>query len=186
MMAILLAWVWLWIGLYATLTSAKRYSIEGGLQAAAGIYKDSTKTIAGLDLSATLIVTTSNLGYLNQMFNYKCYMERLKWKFVVLALDRNTSDILENDGGYDWISIRAWEDGQEASTISSYFREPVFNFITFRKIELTYRILRMGYDVVFMDNDIPVINDFLPLLAEYDDMYDFMYSKNQPWCGAPK
>jgi hypothetical protein len=166
------------------LVRAKRYGLKDAIDAAIGIYQDSTVTVPGLDLRNTLIVTATNFGYLNQMFNYKCYMERMKWKYLILALDKNTSDVLEVDS-LGLITYPAWEDGQAASTVSSYFREPVFNFISLRKIELTYHILKMGYDVIFMDNDIPVINDFLPALGSYDDMYDLMYSKNHPFCGAP-
>lgn len=162
----------------------KIYGYQEALEKAAGVYIDQSKSQQGLNLAKTVIVTAANFGYLNQIFNYRCYMERMKWKYLILSLDKNASEVLEADA-LNLISYRAWEDGQEAATDSSYFREPIFNFITLRKIELAYRIMKSGYDIIFMDSDITVINDFVPLLANYDDMYDLMYSKNHPFCGIP-
>ena len=39
----------------------------------------------------TVLITACNFGYVNHLYNFKCFMDRLGFKFVVFALDGKLS-----------------------------------------------------------------------------------------------
>jgi len=55
------------------------------LALAAGVYRDPLKNPA---MNRTVIITGTNHGYVNHLHNFKCFMDRLKLKVLVFAMDK--------------------------------------------------------------------------------------------------
>ena len=100
----------------------------------------------------------SNYGYLNHFHNFKCFMDRLGIKFLVIALDKRTDEYMNK------LNVTSIFYTGKVKVEESYaeFRTKQFNIITNRKMDAVLRILELGYDVVFADIDVVVIRDPMP------------------------
>ena len=57
-----------------------------------GVYMDESKITDSI--RNVVIVTGCNHGFLNHLHNFKCFLDRLGLKFLVLSLDRKTYEYI--------------------------------------------------------------------------------------------
>jgi len=152
------------------------------LQLASGVYHDTSNIDKRIleRINNTVIVTSCNYGFINHLLNFKCFMDRLNMKFVVMAMDRATHVYLTQN-----TSILSYymDNGQikEVVGTSQEFRSKQFNLITAKKKEAVHYILELGYDVLFSDTDVAILRDPFPYIL-WDDV-DYVHSLNL-WCSA--
>ena len=127
-------------------------------------------------LEKTVVLTGCNHGFLNHLQNFKCFMDRLGMKFLVVALDRKTHDYLRLNTTMESIYMNT-ASSAGISEESASFRSAQFNLITARKKEAVHDVLTLGYDVLFSDTDVALVRDpFKYLLWEN---VDYVHSLNQ-------
>jgi hypothetical protein len=151
-------------------------TIEDVLKRVAGVFKEgsSPKPYDTSKLNKTVIITGCNHGFINHLHNFKCFMDRLDMKFLVVALDRKTHDYLKNttmESIYMDTESTAGISGESAT-----FRSAQFNLITARKKEAVHDVLELGYDVLFSDTDVALVRD--PFSYLLWDHVDYVHSLN--------
>jgi Nucleotide-diphospho-sugar transferase len=167
--------------------SGQNENIKQVVDSAAGFYVDPNQNPA---LNRTVIITGANFGYLNHLHNFKCFMDRLSLKVLVIAMDRRLHQHIEGKLGrksaQDAISTGKplsqfyslfWEGKKVIREESTTFRSEQFNMITHRKTEATIAIMELGYDVVFVDIDIALVRDPIPYLLWNN--VDYVHSHNR-------
>lgn len=158
--------------------------LRATLQLAAGVYRDPTKDPS---LNRTVIITGTNHGYINHLHNFKCFMDRLKFKVLVFAMDSkvhkhinekmNPSETPESVAGSAFYSF-FWEgSGEEIRPEATEFRSKQFNMITHRKMEGIITVMEMPYDVIFVDMDIALVRDPIPYVRWRN--VDYVHSHNR-------
>ena len=119
-------------------------NLNAALKSVIGVYVDKTRITEAT--RNVVFVTASNHAFLNHLHNFKCFIDRLGMKALVLAMDKRTHDHLTsktNLTSYFWIGeFDVVESAQE-------FRSKHFNLIVKRKKYAVYEILKLGYDVLF-------------------------------------
>lgn len=141
------------------------------VQKALGVYRDPLKSPG---LNRTIIVTASNRGYLNHLHNFKCFMDRLNMKFLVIALDTSTGAYLSQ-----YKDMNHFYDKQHTNVVredNHNFRSRQFNLLSKRKLEAVYKILKKGYDVIFIDTDVLSLKDPTELLLY--NAVDYVFALN--------
>jgi len=127
-------------------------------------------------LEKTVVLTGCNHGFLNHLQNFKCFMDRLGMKFLVVALDRKTHDYLRLNTTVESIYMNT-ASAAGISEGSASFRSAQFNLITARKKEAVHDVLSLGYDVLFSDTDVALIRDPFKYLLWQN--VDYVHSLNQ-------
>jgi len=154
-------------------------TIDTVLARVAGVYHTSP---GGADkprqpgLEKTVVLTGCNHGFLNHLQNFKCFMDRLGMKFLVVALDRKTHDYLRLNTTMESIYMNT-ASAAGISEESASFRSAQFNLITARKKEAVHDVLTLGYDVLFSDTDVALIRDPFKYLLWRN--VDYVHSLNQ-------
>eukprot|EP01031_Cornospumella_fuschlensis_P033364 gene33364-40360_t len=146
------------------------------LQRAAGVYKmPPTGKAIHPDMEKTVIVTASNRGYLNHLMNLKCFMDRLNFKFITIAMDEEAHNYLVKRN--DTIVFPKFDGifGRTAAGAAN-FRSKEFNIISFRKVEIVLEIMQRGYNVLFIDNDVALVADPFPYMLWRN--IDYVFSVN--------
>ncbi len=152
------------------------------LRLASGVYHDTTNIDRKIldKINNTVIVTSCNYGFINHLLNFKCFMDRLNMKFIVMAMDRATHVYLTQN-----TSILSYymDNGQikEVVGTSQEFRSKQFNLITAKKKEAVHYILELGYDVLFSDTDVAILRDPFPYILWNN--VDYVHSLNL-WCSS--
>ena len=142
--------------------NAKGSSLPSLLRKVAGVYQDPPLDVNTVfQLNNTVVVTAANHGYLNHVFNFDCFMKRLKMKYLVMALDRAAYDVLSLQTNIPAYYVKHTED---ISSESVNFQTIQFNQLSMRKIESTLLIMKLGYDILFSDPDVAILRDPLPFL----------------------
>lgn len=117
---------------------------------AAGVYVDASNTSpqASKNLSNVVIVTSVNFGYLNHLHNFKCFIDRLNLKVLVVAMDLKVHNYI-SDHMVNFYSYYATGNDtvHEEATV---FRTKQFHVITNRKKEIVLSILKLDFDVFFL------------------------------------
>lgn len=167
-MAILLLFL---ILLHISTIESTNSDLLNALQASAGVYLDQNK-VNQYALHHTVLVTGCNYGFINHLFNFKCFTDRLGMKFLTIAMDAAAHGYLTNSSLISYLM-------DTGITGSAEFRDKQFNLITARKKEAVRAILAMGYDVLFSDTDVSLMRDPFPYLL-YRGM-DYVHSLND-WC----
>ena len=126
-------------------------------------------------MQKTVIITACNFGYVNHLQNFKCFMDRLSFSFIVLALDSRTAKFVREN--MPSVSVYELIGRKKVSESSSVFRTPQFNLIGEMKIEGVLRVLRLGYNVLFADIDIAILRDPFPHMI-FDNI-DYSHTVNQ-------
>ena len=152
--------VYLLIRLLLLSSLSKGDDLDVALAKVAGIYIDPNKQ-SGYEKS--VFVTACNLGYLNHLHNLKCFMDKLRYKFLVISMETQVHEYITQKTQMVSYLMNAGKFGEAAGT-SAGFRDKHFNLITAKKIESVYEILRRGYDVIFSDLDVALLDDFVSLL----------------------
>ncbi len=152
-------------------------TIETVLQRVAGVFHVPPGTASKYpSLNKTVVLTGCNHGFLNHLHNFKCFMDRLNMKFLVVALDRKTHDYLRLNTTMESIYIASASAGNIHEESAS-FRSAQFNLITAKKKEVVHDVLMLGYDVLFSDTDVAIVRDPFPYLLW--DNVDYVHSLNQ-------
>jgi hypothetical protein len=142
------------------------------LVSVAGIY-ETRPTPSTYKLDKTVIVTACNYGFLNHLYNFDCFMKRLKMKYLVIAMDLKAYEFLKTNTS---IVSYYMSTHDEITTLPQEFRSKQFNLITTRKKEAVLSIMKLGYDVLFSDTDVAVVRDPLPYMIW--DNIDYVHSLN--------
>ena len=98
-------------------------------------------------------------------------MDRLKFKYLVIVLDRKAYASISGSNNtfcFKWF-------GSVSETPASY-RTSAFNVISLIKQEAVFAALRAGYDVWFIDTDVVVLRD--PVEYFLDTRIDLVHSLN--------
>jgi hypothetical protein len=132
---------------------------------ASGVYRDAAKS-KRLNLQKLVVVTASNFGFLNFFHNFACYMERLDYKFLTIAMELHTHYYLSRRGYLSYFIDHGANasEGYNVFEKPVLFRTPEYNKITYLKIKAVLEILMLGYDVLFSDTDIAYLRDPIPNL----------------------
>lgn len=148
---------------------------------AAGVYIDPQHPHQQ-NLDDIVIVTGCNYGFLNHLHNFKCFLDRLGMKFLVVAMDHQSYSYLTNQSRANTIgsSMSVYYAGAgkvgEVGTGPVDFRSKAFNILTAKKKEAVHDILRLGYSVLFSDTDVVLVQDPLPYLLWHN--VDYVHSIN--------
>lgn len=143
------------------------------LEKTAGVYLDSSKVVG--DLKKTVLVTGCNHGFINQLLNFKCFADRLGFKFIVMAMDRKAHEYISKNTTMTSYFMTGGHGGQMTGTAQK-FRSADFNLITARKKEAVHSILKLGYNVIFSDTDVAMIRDPIPYMMW--ENVDYVHSLN--------
>ncbi len=146
--------------------------LQSLLEKSAGVYIDKSKS---KELEKTVLITACNHGYLNHLHNFKCFADRLGFKFLVFSMESQVHDYITNKTSMISYLMSGGKFG-EASGSSAGFRDKHFNMITAKKIEAVHDILTLGYDVIFSDLDVAILQDPIPFLIIRD--IDYVHSVN--------
>lgn len=149
------------------------------LEKVSGIYHPNhiPKTSQHLNLHNTVLVTACNHGFLNHLFNFDCYMQRLKMRYIVIAMDKKAYDYLATNTSI--VTYYMHSENNEITTAPQEFRSKQFNIITTRKKEAVLAIMKLGYNVLFSDTDVAILRDPLPYMIWNN--VDYVHSLNA-WC----
>ena len=110
----------------------KNMTLETALLMTSGVYLDTSRSHS-LSLENTVLVTASNFAYLNFLHNWKCWTDRLKLKFLVIAMDEKTHTYLNKRN----IISYYWTGNISVTGEAAEFRDPQFNIITNRYCFIT-------------------------------------------------
>lgn len=146
------------------------------LRKAAGVYSD---PLYNPSLNRTVIITGVNYGYLNFLYNFKCFTDRLKLKVLVFSMDSKIHAHIESESNSSLTSFYL-TGNQTVNEATAIFRSSQFNIITNRKTEAVIAVMSLGYDVIFMDVDIALLRDPLPYLLWNNVDYAFSHNKICP------
>jgi hypothetical protein len=69
--------------------------LHSALEFAKGVYLDDTKSQFE-NLTNTVIVTACNFAYLNHLANFKCFIDRLRFKALVFSLDMKAHSFISD------------------------------------------------------------------------------------------
>lgn len=149
------------------------------IKAAVGVYKPETGKI----FKDAILATVVNYEYLSFYHNFKCFADRLGYKFLVYACDEKSYKYLQADGAnvalYDLNQGSIMKEDNLAT-----FDEASWNKITYVKKIVALEILKLGYDVIFSDMDVWIVEDPMPLFIEGKKTFDYMHQANS-MCGVP-
>ena len=138
--------------LKSTLSAQNRGVLELVLGRAAGIYQD--KGNHSINLDKTVILTGCNFGYINHLHNFKCFLDRLMLKSLVISMDDKTHEYVQrnmNDSMHSYLMAGGVGGTNMVKEAATEFRSPQFHIITNRKLEAVLHVMEMGYDVLFID-----------------------------------
>lgn len=157
-----------WLILYLLPISAS--ALLNSLRQVAGVYRNNSDS----QLGNTVLITACNFGYLNHFMNFKCFMDRLRFKYLVVAMDERSYEVLKKIEG---VESYFWASGAPVARDSTLFRSKAFNIISARKMEITLAAMKLGFDVIFTDPDVAIIQD--PIRFLNVPMIDYVHSVNK-------
>jgi len=156
---------------HAIQDTTKLQQLEQQLRQVAGVYKDRRSRFhPDIDLSKTVLITACNYGFINHLHNFKCFVDRLGMKFLVIAMDKQAYNYLTNHTSMHTFFMTGGSIG-EVTGLPQEFRSKQFNLITAKKKEIVHDILMLGYDVLFSDTDVAMIRDPLPYMIRINVDY---------------
>ena len=138
----------------------------------AGLYLDKKKAP---ELKDVLLLTASNSGYVEMLFNWECFARRLGLDWMVIAMD-NELQLRLGDRSFS-------STGQEWEKAEDFFSRVGFKVIACNKIRSVLDVLKHSkLDIVFSDADNVFKSDpFLPSLSLGSMMrsgkYDYIYGR---------
>lgn len=145
---------------------------------AAGIYKhldNVDKTAARqLILSKTVLLTISNYKYLNHLHNFKCFLDRLHYKFLLVSLDTiihdfisewSTSAKISDNTRYSKIISYRWDNKSLLDSSADYGSKEFAEITSSIKSEVVGQIISLGFNVIFIDIDVILLHDIIPYLV---------------------
>jgi len=145
----------------------------------AGLYVDKTKAPEFKDV---LLITSSNMGYLDMLENWQCHADRLGLDYVVLSMDEQLHEHI----GYDRSMLVEGKKTEGAARFGS----PEFVALACQKIRAVLDIIvRTNLDVVFTDCD--NVFKYDPFASQYSlgrmmrsGNYEYIYGRKSRPPGA--
>jgi len=156
-------------------TLAQNIEFQNACKEMAGYYKDENKNPS---LKKVIVMAGVNFGYLDFLYNFKCFMDRLGIKFLPLALDHQIYTYLQKSKLAPAFLLPDLPGREKVANTPSGFGGKDFNLIGCRKMEVVAAALELGYDVIFSDVDIPWLRD--PINYLFYDNIDYVHSQNVP------
>jgi hypothetical protein len=131
-------------------------------------------------LNRTILVSAFNIGYLNHISNFKCFIDRLDLKFFLIALEplAYNASLHLGPNVYSYYHNATILHGVDPKSLENafYYREENFNLISVLKLEVVLELMILGYDIVFIDSDVAVVRDPIPYMLV--DGVDYVYTIN--------
>ena len=124
-------------------------------------------------LTNAVFIIMVNHGYVDQARNLDCFMKRLNFKFLAIALDKSAYD--EMKAGTD-IPVYLSRIRSSFTSVQTIYGTPEYANIVKYKTKMVQTILHMGYDVIFSDTDIAIMRDPFPYLLW--NHVDYVHSQN--------
>lgn len=175
--------VCLYLTVCNSLSANSKVELLKQLEKVAGVYKNESRS-NGLKLEKTVLITGCNHGFINHLLNFKCFADRLGFKFLVIAMDERAHQYITANTTMDSYLMTGGAVG-EVTGHSTEFRSRQFNLITARKKEAVHDILKLGYDVVFSDTDVAMVRDPLPYMlrtnVDYVHSLNYMCTVGETW-----
>lgn len=154
------------------LSTKEMEHLKAQLEKVAGVYEDAA-LVQKYQLQKTVLVTGCNHGFLNHLFNFDCFAQRLGMKYLVVTMDASAESFLNSHTSMVTFPMLGSND---IGTESSEFRSKQFNLITARKKAAVHSIMQLGYDVLFSDTDVALLRDPFPYLRWKN--VDYVHSLN--------
>ena len=126
-----------------------------------------------VSLSNAVFAIMVNHGFVNQARNLDCYMKRLNFKYLIIALDKAAYD--EMKAGMN-VTVYLSRIHSSFATASTNYGSSEYRSIVKYKTKMVQNILHMGYDVVFSDTDIAIVRDPFPYMVWND--VDYVHAPN--------
>ncbi len=139
-----------------------------------GVYEDPFKA-KQMGVENTVLITACNYGFINHLYNFDCFMKRLKMKYLVFAMDKQAYEYLKVNTTINVYNMNNL-DGSEVTSLPQLFRSKQFNIITAKKKEAVHDVMLLGYDVLFSDTDVAVVRDPFPYMVWKN--VDYVHSLN--------
>lgn len=148
--------------------------LRSAVKRAAGVYVDPQRQKGFEDI---VIVTGCNYGFINHLNNFKCFLERLGMKFLVVSMDQKAHNYLANHSSATMTpyNVGSGTVGEVSGGVVT-FRSKDFNLLTAKKKEAVHDIMKLGYSVLFSDTDVVMIQDPFPYLLWNN--VDYVHSLN--------
>lgn len=146
-----------------------------------GIYRNERKH----DFSGIVLLTASNSGYDDMLFNWEFLADRLGLKWVVASLDEDLHQKLGLERSF--VTNSSFSVGQVTK-----FRQKGFNKLTCNKLRMVLQVLEdCEMDVVFSDTDNvfmkdPFSHDFGELMQHGTYEYIYQVNSNKANSSAPR
>lgn len=153
----------------------------------------------------TVLMTSCNYGYLNHVHNFKCYLDRLGLRALLVSTDERAHEAAQRSFGSTLVSVSLanatllgsmptrrikGDDAQRTHQIRSSPQSALvaeegaveyhthgFHVVTVRKIEAVIQVLQRGYDVLFIDADVALLRD--PWQHLPPSAADYVFSSNK-------
>lgn len=154
------------------LTQNEMELLKRQLDRVAGVFEDPV-LVERYKLQKTVLITGCNHGFLNHLFNFDCFAQRLGMKYLVVTMDNLVESFLTNHTSMVTFPMLGSND---IGTESTEFRSKQFNLITARKKAAVHSIMLLGYDVLFSDTDVAMLRDPFPYLLWKN--VDYVHSLN--------
>lgn len=145
------------------LTSSFDSILQDKLEKISGVYVDVSKRYNPVNVERVVVITSCNHGFINHLHNFKCFLDRLGIKFLVMSMDHKIHEYIESNTSMTSYLMKESVVGNITMEVTEY-RSKQFNLITVKKIEAVHMILLQGYDVLFADVDVAIVQDPIPLV----------------------
>eukprot|EP01031_Cornospumella_fuschlensis_P040979 gene40979-49986_t len=140
--------------------------LEDLLRKASGVH--SSPNPSSHPLHNTVLLTAASYPSINLLYNFKCFLDRLKFKFIVLSLDFALyNDLANNDESILAYPATASAQIDPLATSSSKLQSQG----ELNKLEAVYSALEKGYDVLFVEVDTALLEDPAPRLQHADMVF---------------
>lgn len=157
-------------------SSEQENELRRALASSAGLYLKKPEGIKSSAVEKLVLVSAANAPYVNFFDNFLCFLNRLQFKMLFLALDEKIHNHASSSGNnvvsFHWKSAGVGDINRPA-----LFNTPQFHTITTKKEEGVLQILKMGYNVVFIDLDVALLRDPVPYVLW--ENIDYVHSLNQ-------
>jgi len=150
------------------------------LKEASGVYRkpqELTPREKAFNLDKTIVITAVNHGFLDFFYNFDCFMQRLNFKYLVLAMDSKAYKALQTHP-----EILAYHLQRSHSSLVEDNQHVMLLKL---KFAFVLKIMNMGYNVLFSDIDVAIIRNPLPYLlwknVDYVFSSDAFCNKANVW-----
>lgn len=161
--------------------------------------------LAQVARNGTVLMTSTNYGYLNHVHNFKCYLDRLGLRALLVSTDERAHEAAQRTFGGTLVSVSLanttllgstpsrrvkGDDAQRTHQIRSSpqsslvaeegpveYHTHAFHVVTVRKIEAVIQVLQRGFDVLFVDADVALLRD--PWKHLPPTVADYVFSSNK-------